>query len=134
MSKVLAIGRPLVFSQARDGDALLLHRDQESQHRGGSIAAINEPVEVMVVVVVVVVVVVALCYNAFLVAVVRESAFGAIEVGVAFFFRRAALDFRVDVARLALSAKTENGARFFDATASATRESVRRTVFENLLH
>lgn len=133
MSKVLAIGRPLVFSQARDGDALLLHRDQESQHRGGSIAAINEPVEVMVVVVVVVVVV-ALCYNAFLVAVVRESAFGAIEVGVAFFFRRAALDFRVDVARLALSAKTENGARFFDATASATRESVRRTVFENLLH
>lgn len=133
MSKVLAIGRPLVFSQARNGDALLLHRDQESQHRGGSIAAINEPVEVMVVVVVVVVVV-ALCYNAFLVAVVRESAFGAIEVGVAFFFRRAALDFRVDVARLALSAKTENGARFFDATASATRESVRRTVFENLLH
>lgn len=133
MSKVLAIGRPLVFSQARNGDALLLHRDQESQHRGGSIAAINEPVEVMVVVVVVVVVV-ALCYNAFLVAVVRESAFRAIEVGVAFFFRRAALDFRVDVARLALSAKTENGARFFDATASATRESVRRTVFENLLH
>lgn len=133
MSKVLAIGRPLVFSQARNGDALLLHRDQESQHRGGSIAAINEPVEVMVVVVVVVVVV-ALCYNAFLVAVVRESAFGAIEVSVAFFFRRAALDFRVDVARLALSAKTENGARFFDATASATRESVRRTVFENLLH
>lgn len=133
MSKVLAIGRPLVFSQARNGDALLLHRDQESQHRGGSIAAINEPVEVMVVVVVVVVVV-ALCYNACLVAVVRESAFGAIEVGVAFFFRRAALDFRVDVARLALSAKTENGARFFDATASATRESVRRTVFENLLH
>lgn len=133
MSKVLAIGRPLVFSQARDGDALLLHRDQESQHRGGSIAAINEPVEVMVVVVVVAVVV-ALCYNAFLVAVVRESAFEAIEVGVAFFFRRAALDFRVDVARLALSAKTENGARFFDGTASATRESVRRTVFENLLH